>query len=260
MREHAPVAQRTAPQADSGKIAAWSWSACLVVVACVIALQARRNEKDRDAYVTVPLALPSLEQDLPAVPLPRSLSPGETAIPYESLAHLVRSEGAAHRMHARPAAVLNEVAGAAPPVAAQSPSRAAATGHASGRSIPRTSLAKDRHAATATRPVLPLPTAHGHAASVESRERIVPSRPAPAMYGYFLQAGAFQTTQAAEAHRARIALLGARSHMEPAMVGGLPMYRVRLGPFSEASEVHAWRVRLAHGGIAAVPVTGGVSP
>jgi cell division protein FtsN len=67
---------------------------------------------------------------------------------------------------------------------------------------------------------------------------------------YFIQAGSFQNPADADNQKARLAILGFESSVEPA---NLPdkgtWYRVRLGPFSKLDEINRIRQSLAQNGI-----------
>jgi cell division protein FtsN len=67
---------------------------------------------------------------------------------------------------------------------------------------------------------------------------------------YFIQAGSFQNPADADNQKARLAILGFESSVEPA---NLPdkgtWYRVRMGPFSKLDEINRIRQALAQNGI-----------
>ena len=67
---------------------------------------------------------------------------------------------------------------------------------------------------------------------------------------YFIQAGAFQNPADADNQKARLAILGFESNVEPT---NLPdkgtFYRVRLGPYSKVEELNRVRQALAQNGI-----------
>jgi len=67
---------------------------------------------------------------------------------------------------------------------------------------------------------------------------------------YFIQAGAFQNPADADNQKARLAILGFESNVEPT---NLPdkgtFYRVRLGPYSKVDELNRVRQALAQNGI-----------
>jgi cell division protein FtsN len=67
---------------------------------------------------------------------------------------------------------------------------------------------------------------------------------------YFIQAGSFQNPAEADNQKARLAILGYESSVEPA---NLPdkgtWYRVRLGPYTKVEEINKVRATLAQNGI-----------
>jgi cell division protein FtsN len=69
---------------------------------------------------------------------------------------------------------------------------------------------------------------------------------------YFIQAGSFQNPAEADNQKARLAILGYESTVEPA---NLPdkgtWYRVRLGPYNKVEEINKVRQALAQNGIEA---------
>ena len=69
---------------------------------------------------------------------------------------------------------------------------------------------------------------------------------------YFIQAGSFQNPAEADNQKARLAILGFESSVEPA---NLPdkgtWYRVRMGPYSKVDEINRIRQSLAQNGIEA---------
>ena len=69
---------------------------------------------------------------------------------------------------------------------------------------------------------------------------------------YFIQAGSFQNPAEADNQKARLAILGFDSSVEPA---NLPdkgtWYRVRLGPYGKLDEINKVRAALAQNGIEA---------
>ena len=67
---------------------------------------------------------------------------------------------------------------------------------------------------------------------------------------YFIQAGSFQNPAEADNQKARLAILGFESSVEPA---NLPdkgtWYRVRMGPYAKLDEINKVRQALAQNGI-----------
>lgn len=93
----------------------------------------------------------------------------------------------------------------------------------------------------------------------ELRERLRAAKTPPAEVAsaapaskdiYFIQAGAFQNPADADNQKARLAILGFESNIEPT---NLPdkgtFYRVRLGPFAKVEELNRVRQSLAQNGI-----------
>lgn len=88
----------------------------------------------------------------------------------------------------------------------------------------------------------------------ELRERLraaaKSSEPAASKDTYFIQAGAFQNPADADNQKARLAILGFESSVEPT---NLPdkgtFYRVRLGPYTKIDELNKVRQALAQSGI-----------
>jgi len=88
----------------------------------------------------------------------------------------------------------------------------------------------------------------------ELRERMRTARGQqdPGRDVYFIQAGSFQNPADADNQKARLAILGFESSVEPA---NLPdkgtWYRVRLGPYTKVDEINRVRQALAQNGIEA---------
>lgn len=64
-----------------------------------------------------------------------------------------------------------------------------------------------------------------------------------------LQAGAFNSGDAAENMKAKLALLGFEAIVAPSSANGTSVYRVRLGPYSHIDDLNRVRSRLAENGI-----------
>ena len=71
---------------------------------------------------------------------------------------------------------------------------------------------------------------------------------------YLIQAGAFRSSSDAEALKARIALTGEVARVESAEIQGGTIYRVRLGPYPNASTLAAAKQALGNHGIDAVAI------
>jgi cell division protein FtsN len=82
------------------------------------------------------------------------------------------------------------------------------------------------------------------------------STPPPPSNGgrYLLQVTATSDAAAAEALKAKLALLGFSAKVYPSAIDGKTLYRVRLGPFATASETEASKRALAENSINAIPV------
>lgn len=74
-------------------------------------------------------------------------------------------------------------------------------------------------------------------------------QPAAVAERYLLQAGAFRELAQAEDLKARIALSGEIARIEPAEINGATVYRVRLGPYSNATSLAAAKTALAKQGL-----------
>lgn len=74
------------------------------------------------------------------------------------------------------------------------------------------------------------------------------------LYTYFVQAGAFQRPDDAEAQRARLAMMGLEPRVLEREQGGRTVYRVRLGPFDKQADAEALREKLGATGMEAALV------
>ncbi len=72
--------------------------------------------------------------------------------------------------------------------------------------------------------------------------------------GYYLQTGAYKTRAGAEQQHARLALQGFSSKVTQHTAGSVTYYRVRLGPFTQPSDVSAVRTQLSDAGVDAIIV------
>ena len=70
-------------------------------------------------------------------------------------------------------------------------------------------------------------------------------------YVYFVQAGAFQRPEDAEAQRARLAILGLEARVVERDQSGRTIHRVRIGPYEKVGEAEGTRDRLLAAGIEA---------
>ena len=87
---------------------------------------------------------------------------------------------------------------------------------------------------------------------LRERSRVARSQQEVSKDVYFIQAGSFQNPADADNQKARLAILGFESSVEPA---NLPdkgtWYRVRLGPYRKVDEINRVRQALAQNGIEA---------
>ena len=87
---------------------------------------------------------------------------------------------------------------------------------------------------------------------LKERARLARSQQESSSDVYFIQAGSFQNPAEADNQKARLAILGYESSVEPA---NLPdkgtWYRVRLGPYKKVDELNRVRQALAQNGIEA---------
>ena len=140
---------------------------------------------------------------------------------------------------ARPAPAASGVL-TAPPVAAASAPKGAA-------SAPK--AAENKPAVTGGDPLGDMARAKAAAAPA----------PAPAAAGadpflYFIQAGAFRTSEDAEAQRAKLSLIGLEAKVTEREQSGRTVYRVRIGPFERKEEADKQKERLEAGGVEAALV------
>lgn len=73
-------------------------------------------------------------------------------------------------------------------------------------------------------------------------------------YTYFVQAGAFQRPDDAEAQRARLTMMGLEPRVLEREQSGRTVYRVRVGPFDKQAEAETLRDKLAATGVEAALV------
>jgi cell division protein FtsN len=66
---------------------------------------------------------------------------------------------------------------------------------------------------------------------------------------YFVQAGAFRTAEDAEAHRAKLSLMGLDARVTEREQSGRQVFRVRIGPFDRKEEADRSKDKLEAGGI-----------
>jgi cell division protein FtsN len=119
--------------------------------------------------------------------------------------------------------------GAAPAAPAQAPAQAAPAAPATGR------------AATSADPL-------GELAAART------ASPAADPFLYFVQAGAFRTSEDAEAQRAKLSLMGLEARVTEREQSGRQVFRVRVGPFERREEADRSKSRLESGGFEAALV------
>lgn len=73
-------------------------------------------------------------------------------------------------------------------------------------------------------------------------------------FNYFVQAGAFRGADEAEAQRARLAMLGFNAKVSEREQAGRPVFRVRLGPYTQRTEAEGLQERLQAQGVDAALV------
>ena len=77
----------------------------------------------------------------------------------------------------------------------------------------------------------------------------VSTNPAADPLNYYVQAGAYGSSDEAEQQRAKLSMMGLESRISEREVNGRTMYRVRLGPFSQRDQADEARTKLAGAGI-----------
>ncbi|MEM7376527.1 MAG: SPOR domain-containing protein [Pseudomonadota bacterium] len=90
---------------------------------------------------------------------------------------------------------------------------------------------------------LPQPPAPVETVSVDPRANTA---------GEWLQVGAFSRRDDASRRRAEVALLGLRAHIEPAVIRGSTVFRVKLGPFDDRTARSDANTRLTGAGIESI--------
>ena len=68
-------------------------------------------------------------------------------------------------------------------------------------------------------------------------------------FTYFVQAGAFRTSDDAEAQRARLALMGVNARVTERELSGRTVYRVRVGPFNQKAGADRAKAQLDSAGV-----------
>ncbi|SCK61532.1 Cell division protein FtsN [Variovorax sp. HW608] len=75
------------------------------------------------------------------------------------------------------------------------------------------------------------------------------SSPGADPFIYFVQAGAFRTSEDAEAQRAKLSLMGVEAKVTEREQAGRTVYRVRAGPFNKKEDADLLKERLDGGGL-----------
>jgi cell division protein FtsN len=68
-------------------------------------------------------------------------------------------------------------------------------------------------------------------------------------FTYFVQAGAYSTSEDAEQQRAKLAMMGIESRLTEREQGGRIVYRVRVGPFERREDAESTKERLGSSGV-----------
>lgn len=92
------------------------------------------------------------------------------------------------------------------------------------------------------------PTAGGTIASAAPSTAAAANASGADPFLYFVQAGAFRTTDDAEAQRAKLSLMGVEAKVTEREQAGRTVYRVRAGPFNKKDDADHLKDRLDGGG------------
>ncbi|MNT72431.1 Cell division protein FtsN [compost metagenome] len=87
------------------------------------------------------------------------------------------------------------------------------------------------------------------ASAAPSHTAAAPSSSGADPFMYFVQAGAFRTTDDAEAQRAKLSLMGVEAKVTEREQAGRTVYRVRAGPFNKKDDADRLKERLDGGGL-----------
>ena len=131
------------------------------------------------------------------------------------------------------------------------PSASGAVTPAPGGAVPASDPAAILDGRAAALPGPPPSEPSAGAPVVDAVPTIV-ARQSPAdAYVYFVQAGAFERTEEAEAQRAKLGMLGLEARLYERNQSGRVVQRVRVGPFDTRDDAQATRDRLVSAGIEA---------
>ena len=130
------------------------------------------------------------------------------------------------------------------PLAGKNPARPAAPASASSVPEPAPASARDPAAILADRPAGAASDASGALSTRSSDEA----------FSYFVQTGAYASTDDAESQRGKLALLGYAARISEREQSGRTVHRVRLGPFEEKGEADLTKEKLMAAGFEAALV------
>jgi len=106
-----------------------------------------------------------------------------------------------------------------------------------------------------TAPAVPAPPAKSQAAQAAPTPTVPGvSSATDANTGFYLQIGAYKTSQDAQQQRAKLALQGFESNVTQRDSGGVTFYRVRIGPFAKFDDMNSSRQQLSNAGIDAAVI------
>lgn len=102
--------------------------------------------------------------------------------------------------------------------------------------------------ATSTDPLGDLAKAKAKAASSNVATAAPALAPTAEPFEYFVQAGAFRTTEDAEAQRAKLAMMGMEAKVTEREQSGRTVYRVRMGPYAKRDDAERAKDKLESAG------------
>jgi cell division protein FtsN len=88
----------------------------------------------------------------------------------------------------------------------------------------------------------------------------VTTPPPDAGMHYFLQAGSYPDAKGADEQKAKLALLGFTAKVQPITINGKTWNRVRVGPYTSASELEAAKKSLSDSGVSAIALKEAANP
>jgi cell division protein FtsN len=137
-----------------------------------------------------------------------------------------------------PKPVVEDVASEPAPAASDAAASGAAPASAPDRSASAARAAKAASAASSAR----------NPQAILSGEAVSTNPPADP-FTYYVQAGAYGSSDEAEQQRAKVAMLGLETRISEREVNGRTMYRVRVGPYTQRDQAEEARVTLSGSGI-----------